>query len=387
MYFDFPTYFKIIRLVITDKPSPRRWMAHFSLLLLLSLWAFVNTVCLALDRLFFPGYRKVRIESPVFIVGNARSGTTLFHRLLCGDEERFVYFRTWEILFPSLLQKKLILALVAVFRRSFPRSFERLVAWEERQLQTLKAMHPIGINKPEEDEFLLLIPFASATLTVLFPYADRLTELADFDSRPAPVRKKIMQVYRECVARQLYLHGGGRTLVSKNPTFVSKLRSLAGEFPDAKFVYLIRNPFETIPSLLKLMRTVWEGLGLDSGHIEGSTQQLAEGCMRDYTYAMEVLAELPADRVAIVEYTELIADLKATVERVYEQIGLSISPAFEEHLAAEGSRQKRHQSSNVYTLEEFGISEDDVTRKLGPILQRFGFRPEDVPRDRTIEAL
>ena len=242
MYFDFPTYFKIIRLVVTDTPSPRRWLAHLSILFLLSLWAFANALCLLLDRLLFPGYREARIESPVFIVGNARSGTTLFHRLLCGDEERFVYFRTWEILFPSLIQKKTILAMVSAYQHILPRSFERLVAWEERQLQNIKAMHPIGINKPEEDEFLLLIPFASATLAVLFPYVDQLTELADFDGRPAPLRRRIMQVYRECVARQLYLHGGGRTLVSKNPTFVSKLRSLAEEFPDAKFVYLIRNP-------------------------------------------------------------------------------------------------------------------------------------------------
>jgi hypothetical protein len=387
MYFDFRTYFKVIGLVLTDKPSPRRWLAHFSILSVLSLWAFWNALCLQLDRLLFRGYRNARIDNPVFIVGNARSGTTLFHRLLCGDAGRFVYFRTWEILFPSLLQKKVILAVVALYRRLFPRSFQRLAGWEERQLQTVKAMHPIGIDKPEEDEFLLLIPFASATLAVLFPYLDRLTELVDFDGRPRSIRGRVMGFYRECVARQLHLHGGGRTLVSKNPSFVSKLRSLAEEFPDAKFVYLIRNPFETIPSLLKLMRTIWEGLGLDSGHIESSTRQLAEGCMRDYSYAMEVLAELSADRVAIVEYTELVADPKATVERVYEHLGLSISPAFEERLAAECSRQKRHQSSNVYTLEEFGVSEADLIRKLGPILRRFGFRREDVPRDRTTEVL
>jgi hypothetical protein len=387
MYFDFRTYFKIIRLVLTDKPSPRRWLAHFSILSLLSAWALTNAVWLLLDRLLASGYRGIRVENPLFIVGNARSGTTLFHRLLCGDEERFVYFRTWEILFPSLLQKRLILALVALYRRLLPRSFQRLAGWEERQLQTVKAMHPIGIDKPEEDEFLLLIPFASATLTVLFPYLDRLTELADFDGRPLSTRRRIMGFYRECVARQLHLYGGGRALVSKNPSFVSKLRSLAEEFPDAKFVYLIRNPFETIPSLLKLLRSIWEGLGLDSGHIESSTRQLAEGCIGDYRYAMEVLAELPEDRVAIVEYTELVADPKATVERVYQRLGLSISPAFEERLATERSRQKLHQSSNVYSLEEFGISEADLIRELGPILERFRFRPEDVPRDRTTEVL
>ena len=387
MYFDFRSYFKIVRLVLSDRPSPRRLLAHLSILWLLSFWALVNAVCLQLDRILFPGYRKLRIRNPVFIVGNARSGTTLFHRLLCGDEERFVYFRTWEVLFPSLLQKRMIRALAAGYSRIFPDSFQRLAAWERRQLQSLKAMHPIGIDKPEEDEFLLLIPFASATLAVFFPYVDRLQELVHFDGRPARVRQRIMRFYRECVARQLYLHGGDRTLVSKNPSFVTKLQSLAQEFPDAKFVYLIRNPFETIPSLLKLMRTIWQGLGLDSDHIESSTRQLAEGCMRDYRYAIEVLSKLPEDRYAIVEYTDLVADPRAAVEQVYDRLKLSISADFKGRLVAERSRQRRYQSENVYSLEEFGISQAEVSQGLAGILERFGYRPEDVPEEETREML
>jgi len=387
VYFDFRTYFKIIQLVLSDKPSPRRLLAHFLILSLLTIWALLNAICLWIDRLLFPGCRRVDIENPVFIVGNARSGTTLFHRLLCGDAQRFVHFRTWEILFPSLFQKKVLGALVALYRRLFPSSFDRLSAWENRQLTSLKRMHPIGINKAEEDDFLLLIPFASATLTVLFPYLEDLVELVTFDWRPAPIRKRIMQFYRECVSRQLYFHGGSRTLLSKNPSFVMKIRSLAEEFPDAKFVYLIRNPFETIPSLLKLLNTVWLGLGLDSDHIERTTRELAEGCVRDYNYAIDALSELPDDRYAIVVYTDLVADPKATVEKVYQRLKLSVSSDFEQHLTAERSRQKRYHSSNVYSLQEFGLSEAELSRKLAGIIERFGFRPEDVPDRETRELL
>jgi hypothetical protein len=387
VYFDFRTYFLIIRLALTDKPSPRRLLAHCLILPLITIWAVVNAVCLQIDRLLFPGCRRVAIENPVFIIGNARSGTTLFHRLLCGDEQRFIYFRTWEILFPSLLQKKILRGLAAGLQRLLPRSFDRLVAWEERQLTSLKQQHPIGITKAEEDEFLLLMPFASASLTLLFPYLEELEELVTFDWRPAPVRKRIMRFYRECVSRQLCFHGGDRALLSKNPSFVMKIRSLLEEFPDAKFVYLIRNPFETIPSLLKLIRTIWQGLGIDSDHVERTTRELANGCLRDYRYAIETLSQLPDDRYAIVAYDDLVADPKATVEKVYDRLDLSISPAFEQRLAAERSRQKRYQSSNVYSLAEFGLSESDLFAKLPEIIERFGFRPEDVPDRETTEVL
>ncbi|MFI5398275.1 MAG: sulfotransferase family protein [Candidatus Binatia bacterium] len=387
MYFDFHTYLKVVRLVVTDKPSPKRLLVHGLILTLLSIWAVCNAVCLALDRLFFAGYRKIQIATPVFIVGNARSGTTLFHRLLCGDEERFVYFRTWEILFPSLLQKKTIHTVTAAYQWAFPRAAQRLTDWENRQLGEIKKQHPIGINKPEEDEFLLLLSFASSVIVVLFPYLDQLTELVTFDDRPAAAQRRIMGFYRECVQRQLAFHGGNRTLVSKNPAFVTKMRGLAREFPDAKFVYLIRNPFETLPSILKLLRTVWQQLGMDADHIERSTRSLASGCVRDYHYAMDVLAELPESRCAIVPYTELIADPKATVERVYDRLGLSISPVFARRLEAERTRQKHYQSDNVYSLEEFGLSEAEMSRGLADIVERFGFRPEQAPVDQVREMV
>ncbi|MBW2420762.1 MAG: sulfotransferase [Deltaproteobacteria bacterium] len=403
MYFDFRTYFKVVWLVLTDKPSPKRLVAHLGILALLTSWAVCNALFLLLDRLLYPGCGNVEIRNPIFVIGNGRSGTTFFHRLLCGDEERFISFTLWEILFPSLVQKRILRALFRTWARLLPRSFQRAKDWEGRQLGSLKAQRPIGIDDPDEDDFLLMIPFASPVITALFPYMEELEELARFDQRPEAARRGIMGMYRQCVSRQLAFHGvgkagdvgragdggeaGPRTFLSKNPSFVARIRSLGEEFPDAKFIYLIRNPYETIPSLLKLLNTVWTGLGLESDHIESSTRQLARGCMEDYNYAFEELRKLPDERYAVVSYTDLVADPKATVEKVYDRLNLSISPDFERRLAAERSRQKRYHSSNVYSLEEFGVSPEEVAERLSDLIARFGFRPEDVPENETREML
>ena len=387
MYFDFPTYFKVIRLVLCDRPRPRRLVVHLGLLVLLSMWAVVNAVFLLLDPVFFPHLRRVAIRAPVFIVGNARSGTTLFHRLLCGDRERFAYFRMWELLFPSLIQKKLIYALFSLLEHRFPSAYRSLVDWESRQLVELKKQHHIGVATPEEDEFLLLTSFSSAMLTVFFPYVDELQHLVIFEQRPARTRKRITRFYKGCVARQLLCHGEDLTLVSKNPAFVSKMRDLSWEFPDGKFVYLVRNPYETIPSLLKLLKTVLDGLGIESDHIEAGTRALVDGCIRDYYYALEVLDGLPPERYAIVRYDDLVADPKATVEAVYERLQLPISPAFAEHLTTEQARQKRYRSSNAYSPEEFGIDSEELEERLAPIIERFGFDASDRPEGETKEIL
>ena len=389
-YFDFYTYFKVIRLVITDRPSPKRLLVHFMVLTLLSVWALYHAICMELDKVFFPRYKKTQIKNPVFIVGNARSGTTLFQRLLSADEDNFVYFKGWEVLFPALIQKKILTAFTTVLQWVFPNLEERYVKFEEGRTKEINQMRPVGLTKQEEDEFLMIISFASPVITMLFPYLDELNYMTAFDERvPAEKRQKFMRFYRECVLRQLYFHGGTRTLVSKNPSFVMKMRSLAEEFPDAKFVYMMRNPFETIPSLLDLLRILWEKLGMDmkSKHIEKALSTLAADLVHDYKYAMEVLDEWPEDRYAIVEYNELTADVKATVEKVYDKLNLSISPAFEQKLNAELDRQKQYHSSHAYSIQEFGLSESKVYEELSDIIERFNYRHEDVPEDTTKEML
>ena len=389
-YFDFYTYFKVIRLVITDRPSPKRLLIHFMVLILLSGWALYHAICMELDKVFFPRYKKTQIKNPVFIVGNARSGTTLFQRLLSEDEDNFIYFKGWEVLFPALIQKKIIAAFTTALQWVFPNLEERYVKFEEGRTKEINQMRPVGLTKQEEDEFLMIISFASPVITMLFPYLDELNYMTAFDERvPAEKRQKFMRFYRECVLRQLYFHGGTRTLVSKNPSFVMKMRSLAEEFPDAKFVYMMRNPFETIPSLLDLLRILWEKLGMDmkSKHIEKALSTLAADLVHDYKYAMEVLDEWPEDRYAIVEYNELTADVKATVEKVYDKLNLSISPAFEQKLNAELDRQKQYHSSHAYSIQEFGLSESKVYEELSDIIKRFNYRHENVPDDTTREML
>ena len=67
--------------------------------------------------------------------------------------------------------------------------------------------------------------------------------------------------YRECVRRQLYLNGGGKIHLAKNPLWAGRVASLLESFPDARFVVNLRDPRDTIPSLLKLVKSGWKQMG------------------------------------------------------------------------------------------------------------------------------
>jgi len=55
-------------------------------------------------------------------------------------------------------------------------------------------------------------------------------------------------------AGRAFCSGGDRRLLSKNPGFTPKIESLRHSFPDARFIYMVRNPLETIGSMQSMAR-------------------------------------------------------------------------------------------------------------------------------------
>ena len=138
-----------------------------------------------------------------------------------------------------------------------------------------------------------------------------------------------MGFYRECVRRQLCLNGGNRIHLSKNPLFAGRVESLIETFPDARFVVPFRNPYETIPSLLKLMKVAWKMRHWSDDEMQRSLAG-ARGAVLSTPIAipLEVLARHPDDAAAIVDYAELVAEPRKVVEGVYAALGLPVTPAY-----------------------------------------------------------
>ena len=378
MYFDFRTYLRMLRLARREDASARRPLL-FTLLVVVPVLATLNAACFALDNVLFPGLRRVRVRAPVFIVGHARSGTTLLHRLMCMDGERFSYFRFYELFFPSVLQKKAIRAVGRLDRRVLGGRIERRIeAWDERQFAATKDQHATGLFEPEEDDFVFTLSCASGFWIVFLPYMDKL-DFYGVDEWPARRRRRLMRHYEECVRRQLYLNGADKVHLSKNPTFSGRVESLIEAFPDARIVVPVRNPSETIPSLLKLLQSSWRARGWDDARMAPSLRALAEQSFHTYRHPLEVLERHPATPQAVVDYRDLVADPKATVEAVYKQLGFPVSPALAEALAREQHHEAGHESGagSRYSLAEFGLREDEIRHRLAPLYARFGWDEEE----------
>ena len=370
-HFDFTQWARLLRLAWRDPhPAGRRRMLT-RLLVFVPLVASFHAVCFFLDGILFPGLHRVRVQRPVFLVGHARSGTTLLHRLMSRDADRFSSFLLYELYFPSLLQKKAIRGLAAFDRRWLRGFFERRVrAWEERRYAATQDIHAMSLTQPEEDDFLFYWSCASGTWMLKMPAMGEI-DFYHLDREPERRRRRVQRFYADCIRRQLHLNGADRIHLCKAPHFAGRVASLIESFPDARIVVTMRSPHETIPSLLKLMQVAYRMRGFDEARMAGSLRVLAEQSFHTYKYPLEVLAKHPETRCAIVDYRDLVAEPKRTVSELYAALGLPLSPAYAALLDEEQARAKRHASGHRYSLAEFGLDKDAIEQELAELFERY----------------
>ena len=252
MYFDFRTYFMTLRGMFREPFRPRRALFLGGVFLGLTLFAIVSAVFLLLDHLFFPAFRKVEVRRPIFIVGNGRSGTTHMHRLMSGDQDRFTYFRTYEMLLPSILQKKILWFLGRLDEQILGGwCIRRLKASEDSALEEVRSKHNWQLDGAEEDEFILFNNFSSGSMIWLFNYPEFASRLRA-DHLPEKTRRRQYGYYKGLIQRQLYLYGSEKTHCCKSPGFTLKVRALWETFPDARFVMMFRHPRRVDPEPRRL---------------------------------------------------------------------------------------------------------------------------------------
>jgi hypothetical protein len=382
MYFDVGYWWRVVKHVWGLKD----WDGRASMLLRLLLWVPLTTVfhaiCFTLDYLLFPSLWSQKVRQPVFIIGHARSGTTLMHRLMSADGEKFSYFLYWEMFFPSLLQKKALRGMGWVDARLLGGCFRRrLEAWDERTYGPYRHMHNMSLWNAEEDCFAMAAAFVSQQWSLDIPMMD-VVDFFHVDAMPRR-RQRWMHHYRELVKRQLVLNGKDKVHLSKNPVMSGWVDALIDTFPDARIVVMMRDPTECIPSCLKLVQSTWKGKGWSPEDYRQSLDILTEISFEHFRHPRQVLASHPQTPQIVVDYRRLTADPRETVHAVYRALDITIEPAFDSWLQAQAEQEKKHHSRFEYSLGEFHLKPAEIHNRLAEFYVEYGW---DLPGEEQQEA-
>lgn len=316
----------------------------------------------AVDAILFRGYRKVVVREPLFVTGVPRSGTTMLHRTLC-DDEQYTTMTTWECLFaPSVAERKLWRGLAAA-DRLVGAPLARLLAWlEKRALSGLDEVHGVRLAEAEEDYFVLMPLLRCFILIVPFPYAPWVWEMGRFDSAVAPEqRRRIMRFYHDCIRRHLYVHGTDKRYLCKNASFPPLLASLHNEFPDARFVYCLRDPREVVPSQLSSLRDGMEFFGNDP-YDERFRDRLL-GQLAHY-YDRLINSPVPDGQYVRMPMDRLKNDIHEAVRDIYRRLSLPLSEQFDAVLRLRADAARAYRSGHRYSLAEFGLDDSRLRREF-----------------------
>jgi hypothetical protein len=326
-----------------------------------------------LDDILFPAHKTQPIEKPLFILGNLRSGSTFLHRLLSRDSETFTSLTTWDIyLTPSVTQKK-ITQFVSRIDKKYLGGFLRrvLFAFDRATLGKIK-IHPISFFQPEEDENIHLHIWDGYFVTFLFPFMDEFPDYLHFDTALSSEHKRrIMSFYKSMLQRHLYATGK-KYFVAKNPAFSPKIETLAEFFPDARIIYLARNPLDMLPSTISWMNYARRQF-TDPKETWLYIDEVLEMTQHWYRYPLQYLDTHPSPRHLIMKYDDLIQRPEAVLHAFFEQFGYPAKPGLDEIVDKAVKDTMSFNSDHVYSYEEMGFTREQIIELYADIFERFHF--------------
>jgi omega-hydroxy-beta-dihydromenaquinone-9 sulfotransferase len=329
-----------------------------------------------LDDVLYPEWRDQPIDQPVFIIGNPRSGTTMLHRLVSMDEAAFAPLTLAHTFFPAVTFRKTISAMARIDEKVPGHPGRRFVDAINRVFFSgWDGIHQMGIDKAEEDEAIFLFAFNTVNFCLMVPDMESLLPLAKSDEDDVRFQRRFMEFYEAQMRKHLFADGKNRRFLNKNVFMMGRLERLDERFPDAKYVYLVRHPYEAIPSFLSMW---WEKWISDDPKFpkEGTdTRILAELAVYYYERAMTLREQIGAERFHVVDYRDLVRDPRGTVHRIYDFLGMEIRPEFQRALEDATRHQKEYESRHDYSLTDFGLSESWVYDRLAPFFDAFHFDP------------
>jgi hypothetical protein len=184
-----------------------------------------------------------------------------------------------------------------------------------------------------------------------------------------------MDYYEDALRRHLFASGCERVFLNKNALFAPRLRSMCERFPDARFVYLVRHPFDAIPSFLNMFHSKWITHSPEIGADSPETRALAHLAIDYYRCALDCRKFIPEDRFITIRYDDLVAQPRKTVEALYRRLGIEMSPSFRTRLDQALASQRGFSSGHSYSLEQFGLSEEEIFKELDDLFSEFDFEP------------
>ena len=162
--------------------------------------------------------------------------------------------------------------------------------------------------------------------------------------------------------RQAYLNKNRPHLSKSNP-FIFKIDSILRVFPDAKFVFLVRDPLETLPSYFSLQENVKFGNLLSDKEMKLLRKETYAEVIEWYKETEKVKSKLNKKQFITLTYSQITNDLENSIKSFYKFTGKKMTQKFQKQVSDYASKKyvKKHQNK---TIEDYGFTKKQILNDL-----------------------
>ncbi len=307
--------------------------------------AIANAHWLLTDRLRFFDDHKAHdlgrevISRPLFVSGEPRSGTTLLHALLSVDPEARA-LRFWEVMHPSPPP--------GLAMPNDPRRGQADAEWREinaRLPQWLRS-HPyndmLGDGLPEDERtWAFDLRMMTPTAWWRVPMGMGVTGLPANPVAQYRIHKMMLQAIQHGRTPKKWVLKGFHA--GRFPAFFDA-------YPDARLLYIHRDPVQSIASRIQMVADLTEGL---TGSVDMAAQsKLHTRLGRESFHGLMANPMIDDPRIHHVRYADFMADPLGIIRGFYAFAGYDLTPAAEAAMRAylADNRGDRH-GKFVYSID------------------------------------
>ncbi len=306
-----------------------------------------------------PEIEKAEIKEPVFIVGMPRTGTTILHATMHKDPAHRSPL-AWECLLPYPAPTPENYNDNAQLKR-VTKDFEQLF----KLVPDFQLKHYMTADSPQECLAITALDFNSFQPSAQFYIPSFMNWFVYESDQLSTMRfhKRFLQ----------YLQSGGvksERWLLKTPVHLMRLPELFEVYPDARIIMTHRHPAKVVASTASLISSVRSLYGDHEDPARTGYEQ-AELWNFFFERFMDSRKKLgKEDQIIDLKFDDFVSDQIGTIQRIYDRFNWNLSEealnGFKHFLK---QNPKDNKGVHVYSLEDFGLTEDYINRKYSSYIE------------------
>ncbi|MCD8044290.1 MAG: sulfotransferase [Tannerellaceae bacterium] len=294
---------------------------------------------------------------PLFILGHWRSGTTFVHNVFSCDSH-FGYNTTYQAVFPNLM----------MWGQPFFKKNMAFLMPDKRPTDNME----LKVDLPQEEEFALtnMMPY---TYYNFWFYPQNMMEYCDKYLLFDDISAEELQVFKDTFLKliKISLHNtNGTQFLSKNPPHTGRVKALLEMFPNAKFIYLKRNPYTVFESTRSFFTNTIQPLKLQDITPEQIEENFVEVYRRLFYKFEEQKSLIPEGNLIEVKFEDFEQNAFDMTQQIYQSLTL---PGFEDSREQIENYldKKKGYKKNKYQYDARTV--EVVEKNWGMALEQWGY--------------